>query len=1069
MLLKEIRPFLGLLLFGLFFSGFQSFGQDNSAQDLLDQATSAFDNGNFSEASGLFEEFTRKFSEHPQAPLARYLLGISEYSAGNYPQAIAALENDDGFPEEVMVSAGFHFGASQYFLGNYDKAIKAFRFASRPVEKKEGEESVAEEAESIRPFALFYLGRALMETGSSLEAEDNADEARKSWQEGIQTLDTMISDYPESPLLPDALMTRATLHAFMGNNDPAVADLERLKQLPEGQTMVEEADYLLGYVQSQKANALLADFKTDEAREMTQQARETYLRLIQSDNLVIANEAAFQLANLDFADQNYQAAIDSYRSVNGKEALIESQQQRLEALRRQISEAGGNPNRVTTLQRALKREEQKLNAVQANPELAKEALIKVGEVYMQMREYNLARVVFRHAMNFADSEQKKRLQVQVIISHAAQGNTEKAETLFAEFRSKFPGDPMAQNVKFLLGNAFLQQERYEEAIKAFDESIQEFPDGPGSAQIPKLKAQAYMGMGRKEEAMKSFRKFISEAESGKIKVAPSVVEDTRRLLAFALFAEKQIEEAIEILQDLSENAQTPSIKEAASLQLANFLSQAGKIDEAIEQFRAFAQNFPESANTSKALVQAGALLQKDNRLDEARTLYRSVIDQFSEDPMALLAYDRLWRTYKESDFEKMIEVQDELITAHPNSERSLAAVFDRARTLEQDRRDLAEAVASYLEVVEMENSMPAENRSEKTTQFASFALYSAAMIHQKQASALGRYTSLDDPGKNKWVGHIEQSRDLLRRTVLEFPEAKTQAIALRKLTDVLLNLIANDLMSQQDAVTFMSRLAGEMRSDAQRMKVLIAQAGLMNSLGQRGQALRIYDDAFAQADDASSISWQDLDTYGSLLLEGENYQRALEIYQKLADSVTEKQQHGLAAATYGQGAAYQGLGQSAQAEKFFKELQEKYPWSPKIMEAQYAAAETSFENGDHQKSINALKEIIQSTKSSNESKAKAMILMARNLKAMGDKNIPTEETRQEDGSDMDVYDLAANYLAKVEVFYADALPNLSAEALYESVKIFLSRGKTQEASENIDRLLDTYPTTPAARKAREEF
>ncbi len=1061
--------------------------QAQEDQELLTKGSNAFDSGRYQESIQALSTFLDKFKDHRQVPLARYLIGIAHYTEGNYKEAIPYLTDstveDKEFPDDVKQSAIFHLGASNYFLGRYEPAIAAFKSAAYPPVDPEDAKKAAEkkatpaqdeakaeepsEEDSIRSYALFYLGRAQMEYGSKLNEElKKPDEAKKAWLAGLKAINDMATNFPNSPLISDALMTRGTLQVYAGMFAEAEADLRKLKASPEGAEMAAEADYLLGFVLTQQAVQLLGDFKEDEAKAVTQKAREIYLNLSKNDNLVVANEAAFQLANLDFTDKNYAAAIEAYRALKSKDALIASQQARLDKLRRQVP--GGDIRKLAQIQRAIKREEQKLAAVKANPELANEAWIKIGESYMQMREYNKARVVYRHATQFAEEDQKKRLEVQVIISHAAQGNADKADQLFVEFRKKYPNDELAQSVKFLLGTAFMQQERYDEALKAFDESLKEFPESPNSAQIPKLRAQILAMQGKKDEAIQSFRDFIKDAESKKIKVAPAVIEDTKRLLAITLYGEKKYDESVSILTDLAANATTPTIKEEVSFQLANILAQLNKTDEAIEQFKSFSENFPDAANAPRAAYQQASLLEQQKKIDEARSVFESIITRFPNTEIALFSYDKIWRSYGD-DLEQVIPAQEKMIAAYPNSDRSLGALFDRAKIYDKKLKDSDKAIETYQNLLDRYQSISESERTEKMDLFASYSLVTTALIKQKLATTLGEYKSLDDASKQEWADLIKESGEILKRVVKEFPGSKAANVAISKWVDVLLNRVGNGLIPMDQALTEMSTLAGEMPNEAAKLQVMIAQAGMLNKTGQRGQALRIYEQAFSQVSDMKNVSWQDLSNYGDLLLEDQKWQQALEIFQKLDSNTTDENKHAKADATYGQGAALQGLGKSAEAQKFFDTLQEKFAWSPKIMEARYGSAFAKFEAGQLQETIDIVKEIISSRNSSNASKAKSMILMARALQGMGDSGQTTPETKQQDGEDMSPYDLACNYLAKVEVFYADALPLYSSEALYRAIAIRKKQNKNQEAQEMLERLLSDYSTTPWGQKARKDY
>ncbi|MGF1679061.1 MAG: tetratricopeptide repeat protein [Candidatus Methylacidiphilales bacterium] len=1074
-------------LFGLLMTGWianHSLGQDAKlpaaeADQLLKEGTEAYDDGNFGKAVTQLTRYVEgTLPSGRNHAIGRYLLGISHYNLSQYKEAATYLEKDEGLPEDLISNSQFHHAVSHYFMGGYEKAIEILKkmVAPPPVDPKAKtppagakaeEPKEAKEADPIRPFALFYLGRAYMEWGLKLDnTKNDKPGAKNAWTEGVKVLSDYLKEFPEDSLVPDALITRATIHLYSENFSEAEADLVKLKTLPGGDGMAQDADYMLGFVLSQQASRLLADSKREEAAEVIQRARQTYGTLAQSDNLMVANEAAFQLANLDFAEKKYEEAIQAYRLLKSKKQVIEVQNQRIESLRREVAGAAKEPARFNKIQRALKREEQKLESLKGNPELALEALIKVGEVFLQLRQFDKSRVIFRHAKTFSDEEQKKRLEVQIIVSHAAQGNADIAEKLFTEFKGKHPNDPQAQSVKFLLGSAFLQQGRHEDAIKAFDESLKEFPDSPSSAQIPKLKAQAYMGMGRKEEAMKSFRDFIADATAGKIKVAPEVVDDTKRLLAFALYGEKKVDEALALLKELAANATAPAIREEAAFQNAFLESQRGQAG-AEKLFIDFAAQYPDSANAPRALMQAGNILEKGGNLEEARAIYEKVINQYADNSMALLAHERIWRSHGEN-MEKVLEAQDRLIAAFPQSDRALAALFERGKLLDQ-KKDFPGSANAYLKVYEVYSSLPATARTERLDQFGSLSLISASLIRQKEATALGKYSELNAEEKKQWENLLEESAMLLEKVVVNFPGSRSQSNALKRLSDVLLNLMAQKVVTREQILERLGKVAATVTDESSRTQIMIAQAGLLNQTGESRQALLIYEQAFNQLKDLSTLPWQDLDQYGTLLLENQQWQKALDIFEKMQQTSKEDQKHALAAAVYGQGAALQGLGKTNEAAPFFKRLQEEFPWSPKILDAQYGSAFSLYEKGQYQDAIEALKEIVRSGRSSNENKARSMILIARSLFDMGQKGMTTPETKQEDGKDMDINDLACNYLAKVEVFYAESLPLFSSEALYRAVEIRKKQGKNTEATQLLNQLLDEYTTTPWAQRARTDF
>src|SRR5207302_6658604 len=119
-----------------------------------------------------------------------------------------------------------------------------------------------------------------------------------------------------------------------------------------------------------------------------------------------------------------------------------------------------------------------------------------------------------------------------------------------------------------------------------------------------------------------------------------------------------------------------------------------------------------------------------------------------------------------------------------------------------------------------------------------------------------------------------------------------------------------------------------------------------------------------------SYSPENIDLFGSALLDAGQADQAQQVYEKLArdfpnpPNVEPKQapqavQEAQAIALYGIGKAMQKLGKTDDAARKFDQLKKLYPWSPKILEANYGIAQSLVEQSKYDEAMNLLIGIIR--------------------------------------------------------------------------------------------------------------
>ncbi|MFQ3670461.1 MAG: tetratricopeptide repeat protein [Verrucomicrobiia bacterium] len=998
---------------------------------------------------------------HSQTPTSLGKEGQEAFQAGNYEEAAAKFrEFIQKFPNEDTTDVARYFaGLSLFALQKYDDAIALLSQASQTkVENLKTGES------NIVPDCLFYLGKAYQSkaAGQPVVAERDA-----TLKKSVEAFNQLIETFPDSPLKGDALLARAVSFVQMRDFARAQTDLEALKAADPNNPLNADIDYMLGFVFSEQAQALVEQFKQDEANEVIQKARAIYTQLAASDNLAIANEARFQLANLYFNEQRFDQARSTFRSIRSKDAIIQSQEQIIANLQARI-QASQEKFERDRLTRALQRERDKLNEAKNNPELAVAALIRIGETFMAERRFDEARTMFRYAKAFAEEDSKKSIDVQIIISLALQGQANKANEAFEKFKAEFPRDPIAETVEFSIGVAMLQQQRFDEALKSFEESLKNFPNSRVAPQIPSMIARTYLSMGKPDQAIKSYSDFITRAEKGELRVPPETIERAKKDQALALAQVNRLDDAIDAMRKLSETARTEDVKQDAAYQTAVFLMRANKLPEAAAAFTTFAQTYP---NHSMAPTASFTLININERLQkpaESIAAARAFLTTFPDHPLAPRAYERIWKTHlAQKDFDGMIQIHNELFEKFPDSEFTVFALWDQAKALE-DQRKIQEALEAYPKVfnqfqtLKNKGSVSAENTTVRS--FAGFALNRAATIRQKFARDLGNPSLLEGEQLERWKSLMTTSLNELEKVITQTNEIRAVQGALRLLVENVVAQVNTGMMDRAAAINLLSRLAGSATVPSIALQIQIARANLAFDLGLRQQAIEYYSQAMD--DPNAQPSWQDLERYGEVLLDNREFDKAFAVFSRIQKDF-ESDKNSIPVAIYGLGAAQLGRGNTSEAAALFSRLKSEFPNSPKVLAAAYGEGLGLVDKGEYEKAFELWRDVLRSPRASNEIKARTLISYGQALEKMADKNLSPKEAAREDGKPpANPRELAITYYTRVDLLF-EAQAEQAAEGLYHAIQAARKLNLNDQASLFLQTLQSKYPTSPWANRARQ--
>lgn len=993
---------------------------------------------------------------------------VTAFDAAQYEETVrlAELFIKDHPKSPNLPSAYLLLARSQFFLGRWADSVASYALVRTSTQEKD----ILEEAGHRQPKAL----------AAQADALDPKDPQRsKLKEESLQKISEFLKEYPASSETAEIRLLQASLSLELGRYAESSQALDAARKADQNQDLGEDVDYMQAFAESRRAEELLADFKNAEAEAALARAGQMYGRLAKSENPAMAAQANLQLAGLDLTAKRYDQAIDRLRSIPGKEELLARLESKIAPLRAEVARATKPP---PDKQRRLQREQKKIDDVRAQPDISAQALFQLGSALLQTRRLDEARLIFRHVARFAPAEFSGPADQQVILTYALQGRSAEADRLLAEYQKKFPNQKgVAGMVDFLTGRFLLEEGKTQEAIRRL-ESAQEKAAGERLAdEITRFIGTAYEKAGQRGEAIRFYEKFLADVAAGKKKVSPESAEQTRLLLAGVLAEEKRAPEALTQLKELAASAQTPAVRETAALRIGSILRAEGRPVEAAEAFAQFAANFPKSPNLDNALMNRGDCLVEAKQSEAGLAAWRQVATQFKGSPAGLEALERIWRTHaREKKTDLMLAVQEEQLREYPREPRNLGALVNRGAVF-AEARDEAQALQAYRRAFELYRSLyPDPSTSPPpvaVSDTAFLALERAADLETTRARALGAFSGLSEADRRTWKECLDRATDNLSQAILGYSTPRVASTLSKLVSLCLLRFQSGELDVEACLQPFRDLAAKAGNRPGLVAQILFAQASVPFEGGQTDLALRLYQSAYRQSlETKAPLDWRDLERFGRALLGAGKNEEARPVFERIqqefpASGAKDPKLFAQASALFGLGMIDFQSGNKEGAEKRFRELAEKYPWSEKIQEANFLRGQSLASAGKFDGSkedpgaFDLWTSVIESTRGSNEIKARAMLAFGKSLEEIAAKKTPTRQLEQGGGKPpLDPLDLAAEYYLKVDLFY-DSLPELSAEGMAQAARIRRAQQKNDEARKILTRLLEKYGNTSAAAEA----
>lgn len=952
------------------------------------------------------------------------------FLSGDYAAAVTAYKKVlADFPTASIVPAAqLQLAYSQFFVGDFDDSLETLKkLLSGPPAPP-----------VIRQAALSLEPQAISAKATSLPPNDPA---RKTlFNQAVEKFTAFLKDFPDAPDVEQVVYNRALANFQNGEFDAAIADLEQnISKFPNS-TTISSSKNLLALAFATKASIEINKGDTadrDAAMALFKQSTDILRQIITAQaDLTLVNEAYFQLGEILFSqavssDEEQKAALfgealQAYRSILPKDEVIAMQQQRVNEFpnRRRAALQSGNRAELANLDKENERELRRLAEVQGKPDQTLNAMLKMAEIYFNSMRLNEARVLARHLNPFLETEdQKKRALYLTAMTYGLQNAAPQAVESYEAFQGEFKGDPIAQNLPLTIGSVFLNSpdptvNDPRKAIPYFEESLTIYPDGRFAGLSAVNQALAQSRLGQTEDSLKTFQEFLSrnprpvEGVVAQMGIA-NIYKDTGRW-----------DDAIAAYKEVISKFSTQPQAIDAEFWIAFATQQKGDNAAALPLFEAFIEKHPDNALIPTALFTLATAQLATGAKDAGVATLGKIAKDFPDSPPAPFTYfQRAQILAADGNRDGMLVLMKEFIEKYPQDDKVFYA-YDSLAQAELANAKLAEALALYKEYADAYPASPQ----------AAEALLKILDLQRNTAAALGRYSAMPPEDQEKWREQVEASIATAQDLVSRFPDSPQVALAMRGILEAQRMMLTAGLKQPSDVETYFTEFAEAAPSDAARSKTMFTLAVFIAE-SDKAKALQTMNDAYnAELIYAPS----DLDFYGLALIDNGDLDQAAAVFTKLASDfplppgvapaqAAVEVREAQAMALFGQGRIAQEKKDTAAAGQLFETLKTNYPWSPKVLEANYGIAQSLREQKKLDEALSLLTQIIRAQTATAELRANSMLLGGF---IMVDKMNAATDPKEKDEFML----TAIDYFIKIAQFYS-GVPTIAAQGLWEGAQL----------------------------------
>jgi tetratricopeptide (TPR) repeat protein len=993
----------------------------DAAGDLYNQAATALSNNQYDAAAAAFDQIITGYPNTPNIDEIRVRAGYAYLHAGKFPQAV------DRLAKETAPDAKPAFrGTALYFTG-----LAQFSQGQKSTDKSAARTAFGQAATTFTtlmdvvtkaptPDNQGYLEQALYyHSLCEYELDDYASSEKDLLQ--------LTQQFRSSPSSPDYFLRLGSVYAVQTNQ-----------------------------AMTSKQPAATISALADKALQAFDQVSRDPNALVQANEANMDKaEVLFLTAQSDPTGAGYQKALDAFRLVRRKDDMITLQQASLDQLRQKAqaqaraSAGSGTPalnslgNDLTTL---IGREQGRLDDLKSAIDPVIQALIRMGECYVAMKQPDEARTILHRLEAHATltPDQQQEVDFQVLYSYVLGGQIAAADKALTDYLSKHGSDPQADSISYQIASKLMERKDYAGALQQADRSMKDFPAGKYIADVIALKAQALNALGRIPEAQKVVDDFMrsnpTSPAANQMLLTKAQSEATQRDFQGALADFQKVKNNTSASLDLQAAADAGYIQALQSL---------SRFDDVIAESKVFAGKFPNSKSLPGVLVFQGMAMDQKHDPTAIAAL-QDVARKFPSDPAAPFALFYVVDSYKRANnIPGMIQAAADLRTAYPTSYALLAQAADEVSAILIKQKKFDDAIALYQPLATAPKPDIAAEAGNKIG-----AVWLAA------AKALGYYQSMSVATRTEAEKRLSAGEQAYIGTLKNAPD---QVAAVGDAFDGLVLALKQrrswGTLKDADMEAYLTKITADLTSPDIQARLEMAKAGLVfvikDGNKQFAAALDRYKKVIA-AKPNLTLTRQETSQFGDLVIAEKDYPTALKVFTDLLNKTAPTDVTALGDAYYGLGATYLGQGDKANAKLYFSKL-EALPgngrWHPHILDADFGIAlanEDSTQGSDTDAALKMYAQLMQNPQGGVALMAKAMIGYGRILEKTGHCIVPTQAGPNE---------FAIHYYQQPGLLFGAATPEQSAEGLYDAGQAYEKAGHKDDAKKSYNDLITTYGTS----------
>jgi tetratricopeptide (TPR) repeat protein len=700
---------------------------------------------------------------------------------------------------------------------------------------------------------------------------------------------------------------------------------------------------------------------------------------------------------------------------------------------------------VTANSRLIQREQGRLDDLKNGPDPIIEALIGIAQCYNAMKQGDEARTVLhRLAKATLTPDEQHSVDFAIIYSYVLASQADKANKALAAYQANHPGDKQIEGLRVGMAADLIKRKDFAGALAQVQQSLKDFPQGDNVPQAITLEAEALTELGRLQEAKSLIDDYLAKNPTSKMAIGLLMSR------AQGEFSTGKLDDALADYGKVKDAASAPpELQAAGNAGYIQTLQALNRDDDVIKESQAFAAKYPTDPSLPNVLVM-GAIAMDHKNDPGAVAALQDVAKKFPDNTAASsFALFYVVNIYQRAgNVPALVQAAADLAKAFPTQYAYLAQAADAvsAAYVKQKKFDLA--IAQYQPLA-----------AAPQADVAAAALGKIGNLWLLSVKGVDADRTLTEQGKRDEAQKRFASAEEQFINVLKNYPGQLGAVndAFAGLDTELTQRRSWGLLKDADFADYLTKATASLTDPAMQARVELAKAGLAfiekNGAKQYDAALASFR-ATVAANPSLTLTRTEADRYGELLIAAKDYTTAQKVYTDLLASNTDP--YTQADGDYGLGAIAMAQNDVATAKGWFekmKALPAGAAWHPHINDANFGLALAEEQSGQPDQ-VAAAKQtygaLMQAPGITTELAAKATLGYGRILALGG----ATTKPPQPGGTEF-----ANFYFLQVNTLYGPAVPELSAEGLYDAGQAYAKAGDAANAQKMYQTILNKYKDT----------